>query len=63
MAAKKTDKQVASEAKDRTERESAKPDDSPGFESDTPSGVALAKVGEDADGEAYQAAKKKQRWG
>jgi hypothetical protein len=29
----------------------------------TPSGLALAEVGPDGDGEAYQAAKKKHRWG
>jgi hypothetical protein len=65
------------EAKDRTERTSAKPVKSPGFESDTPSGVALAEVGNldgedvkhdgyekaNAHGEKYQAAKTKQRWG
>jgi hypothetical protein len=66
-----------SEEKDRTERTPAMSDDGPGFESDTPSAVALAKVGnldgEDVKhdgyakanehGEKYQAAKKKQRWG
>jgi hypothetical protein len=51
------------EAKDRTERASAKPDNEPGFESPTPSALALAKVGPDGDGEAYQAEKKKHRWG
>ncbi len=51
------------EAKDRTERVSAKPDDGPGYEPSTPSALALAEVGEDADGEDYQAAKKKHRWG
>jgi hypothetical protein len=51
------------EAKDRTERTSAKPDKGPGFESATPSGLALEKVGPDGDGEAYQAEKKKHRWG
>jgi hypothetical protein len=51
------------EAKDRTERTSAKPDNEPGFESPTPSALALEKVGPDGDGEAYQAEKKKHRWG
>jgi hypothetical protein len=50
-------------AKDRTERKSAKPDKGPGFESPTPSALALAKVGPDGDGEAYQAEKAKHRWG
>lgn len=49
--------------KDRTERKSAKPDKSPGFESPTPSALALEKVGPDGDGEAYQAEKRKHRWG
>jgi hypothetical protein len=82
-AAKLTKEQAAalgegrSEEKDKAERESTKPDDNPGFESETPSAVALAKVGnldgEDVKhdgyekanehGEKYQAAKKKQRWG
>lgn len=30
---------------------------------DTPSALALAKVGKDGDGEAYAAEKKKHRWG
>jgi hypothetical protein len=50
-------------AKDRTERKSAKPDKGPGFESPTPSALALEKVGPDGDGEAYQAEKRKHRWG
>jgi hypothetical protein len=50
-------------AKDRTERKSAKPDKSHGFESPTPSALALEKVGPDGDGEAYQAEKRKHRWG
>lgn len=55
-AGRKTDK-------DRTERSSAKPDKSPGFESPTPSALALDKVGPDGDGEAYAAEKAKHRWG
>jgi hypothetical protein len=63
------------EAKDKAERTSAKPDKGPGYETDTPSAVALAKVGEAPElthknveevlehGEKYQAAKKKVRWG
>ena len=52
------------EAKDRPERESAKPDKGPGFDADgSPSALALAKVGEDGVGEAYAAEKKKHRWG
>jgi hypothetical protein len=50
-------------AKDRTERKSAKRDKGPGFESPTPSALALEKVGPDGDGEAYQAEKRKHRWG
>jgi hypothetical protein len=50
-------------AKDRTERVSAKPDKSHGFESPTPSALALEKVGPDGDGEAYQTEKAKHRWG
>lgn len=30
---------------------------------DTPSGLALAKVGDGGDGEKYAAEKKKHRWG
>lgn len=30
---------------------------------DTPSGKALAAVGKDGDGDAYQAEKRKHRWG
>lgn len=50
------------EDKDRTERVSAEPYDGAGFENDTPSAKALAKVGPDGDGEAYQAEKRKHRW-
>lgn len=51
------------EDKDRTERKSAKPDKSSGFShDDTPSALALEKVGPDGDGEAYQAEKRKHRW-
>jgi hypothetical protein len=63
--------------KDRTERKSAPADKGPGFETETPSALALAKVGnldgEDVKpdgyeaaskhGERYQAEKKKHRWG
>jgi hypothetical protein len=63
------------EAKDRTERKSAKPDTGPGYETATPSALALEKVGEAPElkhdnvakvlehGEKYQAEKKKHRWG
>lgn len=50
-------------AKDRVDKKPGKPDKGPGFENDTPSALALEKVGPDGDGEAYQAEKRKHRWG
>jgi len=47
-----------------SEPDDGQADDGPGFaHEDTPSGLALKKVGPDGDGEAYQAEKRKHRWG
>lgn len=46
------------EAKKVEEKKPAKPPEEP-----TPSALALHKVGPDGDGEAYQAEKRKHRWG
>jgi hypothetical protein len=64
-----TDEQVAAlgegrtKEKDRVDKKPAKATKGPGFESETPSALALEKVGADGDGEAYQAEKRKHRWG
>jgi hypothetical protein len=51
------------EAKDRVDKPPAKAEKGEPVGQDTPSALALAKVGPDGDGEEYAVEKKKHRWG
>ena len=59
----KTEKQKQSDAKQRDDKPAVKQEKGEPVGNDTPSALALAKVGPDGDGEAYAAEKKKHRWG
>jgi hypothetical protein len=51
------------EAKDRVDKPAPKQEKGEPIGRDTPSALALEKVGPDGDGEEYAAEKKKHRWG
>ena len=51
------------EEHDRVDKPAPKQEKGEPVAQDTPSALALAKVGPDGDGEAYAAEKRKHRWG